>query len=65
MLSRCFLDFSVCVGAFVIGPSKISSFSLNRAHFLRYNNRSFFGRSKFEQFDKEKNRSPFEILSSA
>ena len=26
MLSRCFLDFSVGVGAFVIGLSKISSF---------------------------------------
>ena len=31
MLSRCFLDFSVGVGAFVIGLSQISSlnFSLN------------------------------------
>ena len=28
MLSRCFLDFSVGVGAFVIGLSQISSFSL-------------------------------------
>ena len=26
MLSRCFLDFSVGVGAFVIGLSQISSF---------------------------------------
>ena len=26
MLSRCFLDFSVSVGAFVIGLSQISSF---------------------------------------
>ena len=26
MLSRCFLDFSVRVGAFVIGLSQISSF---------------------------------------
>ena len=26
MLSRCFLNFSVCVGAFVIGLSQISSF---------------------------------------
>ena len=26
MLSRCFLDFSVGEGAFVIGPSQISSF---------------------------------------
>ena len=26
VLSLCFLDFSVGVGAFVIGPSKISSF---------------------------------------
>ena len=26
MLSRCFLDFSVSVGMFVIGPSQISSF---------------------------------------
>ena len=26
MLSRCFLDFSVCVGAFVTGLSQISSF---------------------------------------
>ena len=26
MLSRCFLDFSVGVGAFVIGQSQISSF---------------------------------------
>ena len=25
-LSRCFLDLSVCVGAFVIGPSRFSSF---------------------------------------
>ena len=31
MLSRCFLDFSVVVGAFVIGLSQISSFlSINR-----------------------------------
>ena len=28
MLSRCFLDFSVAVGAFVIGLSKISSLVL-------------------------------------
>ena len=27
MLSRCFFDFSVGVGAFVIGLSQISSFS--------------------------------------
>ena len=27
VLSRCFLDFSVRVGAFVIGPSQISFFS--------------------------------------
>ena len=27
VLSRCFLDFSVGVGAFVIGPSQISFFS--------------------------------------
>ena len=27
MLSRCFLDFPMGVGAFVIGLSKISSFS--------------------------------------
>ena len=26
MLYRCFLDFPVCVGAFVIGLSQISSF---------------------------------------
>ena len=26
MLSRCFLDFSVSVGAFIIGLSQISSF---------------------------------------
>ena len=26
MLSRCFMDFSVSVGAFVIGLSQISSF---------------------------------------
>ena len=30
MLSRCFLDFSVVVGAFVIGLSQISSFSLDK-----------------------------------
>ena len=29
MLSRCFLDFSVGVGAFVIGLSQVSSFSHN------------------------------------
>ena len=29
VLSRCFLDFSVGVGAFVIGLSQISSFSLD------------------------------------
>ena len=28
MLSRCFLDFSLVVGAFVIGLSQISSFFL-------------------------------------
>ena len=28
MLSRCFLDFSVGVGAFIIGLSQISSFLL-------------------------------------
>ena len=31
MLSRCFLDFSVGVGAFVIGLRQISYFSLNIA----------------------------------
>ena len=29
VLSRCFLDFSVVVGAFVIGLNQISSFSLH------------------------------------
>ena len=32
MLSRYFLDFSVGVGAFVIGMSQISSFSLKVVH---------------------------------
>ena len=38
MLSRCFLDFSVGVGAFVIGLSQISSFSLRytfKCHFYK------------------------------
>ena len=34
MLSRCFLDFSVSVEAFVIGLSKISSFFSRRDRFL-------------------------------
>ena len=29
MLSRCFLDLSVSIGAFVIGLTQISSFSLD------------------------------------
>ena len=33
MLSRCFLDFSVGVGASVIGLGQISSFSLNKSCF--------------------------------
>ena len=35
MMSRCFLDFSVGVGAFVIGLSQISSFfSCNIYHLI-------------------------------
>ena len=36
MLSRCFLDFSVNVGAFVIGMSQISSFSLENIYPIFY-----------------------------
>ena len=36
MLSRCILDFSVCVGAFVIGLSQIFSFySYEETHFMK------------------------------
>ena len=33
MVSRCFLDFSVGVGAFVIGMSQISSFFFKKKYF--------------------------------
>ena len=36
MLSRCFLDFSVGVGSFVIGLSQVSSFSLNVKQIIFY-----------------------------
>ena len=36
MLSRCFLDFSVGVGAFVIGLSQISSFFSSHFCFLNH-----------------------------
>ena len=36
MLSRCFLDFSVGVGAFVIGLSQISSFSSRMRTYTKY-----------------------------
>ena len=41
MLSRCFLDFSVSVGAFVIGLSQISSF------FSCYSNKTFMAYFNF------------------
>ena len=49
MLSRCFFDFSVSVGAFVIGLSQISSFySFNKFKHLVNQNwisfRSLFGK---------------------
>ena len=36
-MSRCFLDFAVGVGAFVIGLSQISSFFSSKSYFVREN----------------------------